>query len=154
MSLANFTLREAKHADLPVLLQFEQELINAERPFDITIKEDPVSYYDIEQMIPDEDSSVVVVEHNGEIVASGYAQLRRARHYLDHEYYSYLGFMYTLPEYRGRGLNSKIIQALKDWSAKKGLNEIRLTVYDENDPAIKAYEKVGFKKHIIEMRLE
>ncbi|WP_420321823.1 GNAT family N-acetyltransferase [Flagellimonas sp.] len=154
MSTTNFILREATPNDLPILLQFEQELIKAERPFDITIREDPVSYYDIGQMIPDEDSYVVVVEHDGKIVASGYAQSRRARHYLDHEYYSYLGFMFTLPEFRGKGLNAKIIQALKDWSAKKGLNEMRLTVYDENGPAIKAYEKVGFKKHIIEMRLE
>lgn len=154
MSTTDFTLREATQADLLVLLHFEQELIKAERPFDSTIKEDPVSYYDIAQMIPDENSYVVVVEHDKKIVASGYAQLRRARHYLDHEYYSYLGFMFTLPEFRGKGLNSKIIKALKNWSDEKGLKEMRLTVYDENVPAIKAYEKVGFKKHIIEMRLE
>ncbi len=154
MALTDFILREATLTDLPVLLDFEQELIRAERPFDCTIREDPVSYYDIGQMIPDENSCVVVVEHDGEIVASGYAQSRRARHYLDHEYYSYLGFMFTLPEFRGKGLNSEIIKALKDWSDKKGLKEMRLTVYDENSPAIKAYEKVGFKKHIIEMRLE
>ncbi|WP_298794743.1 GNAT family N-acetyltransferase [uncultured Allomuricauda sp.] len=154
MSATDFILREATQADLPVLLHFEQELIKAERPFDSTIKEDPVSYYDIAQMIPDENSYVVVVEHDKKIVASGYAQLRRARHYLDHEYYSYLGFMFTLPEFRGKGLNSKIIKALKNWSDEKGLKEMRLTVYDENVPAIKAYEKVGFKKHIIEMRLE
>ncbi|MEX0315313.1 MAG: GNAT family N-acetyltransferase [Allomuricauda sp.] len=154
MAHADFILREATSEDLPVLLHFEQELIKAERPFDVTIREDPVSYYDIGQMIPDEDSCVVVVEHDGKIVASGYAQTRRARHYLDHEYYSYLGFMFTLPEFRGKGLNSKIIRALRDWSSRKGLKEMRLTVYDGNDPAIKAYEKVGFKKHIIEMRLE
>ena len=154
MALTDFTLREATHDDLPILLQFEQELIKAERPFDVTIQEDPVSYYDIEQMIPDDDSYVVVVEHDGKIVASGYAQTRKARHYLDHEYYSYLGFMFTLPEFRGKGLNAMIIQALKDWSDQKGLSEMRLTVYDENYPAINAYEKVGFKKHIIEMRLE
>ncbi|MGX1930754.1 GNAT family N-acetyltransferase [Flagellimonas sp. 2504JD4-2] len=154
MAHADFILREAIPEDLPVLLHFEQELIKAERPFDVTIREDPVSYYDIGAMIPDDDSCVVVVECDGKIVASGYAQTRRARHYLDHEYYSYLGFMFTLPEYRGRGLNSKIINSLRDWSTKKGLQEMRLTVYDENDPAIKAYEKVGFKKHIIEMRLE
>ncbi|WP_190811622.1 GNAT family N-acetyltransferase [Flagellimonas sp. S3867] len=154
MSLSDFTLREAIHDDLPVLLHFEQELIRAERPFDITIREDPVSYYDIEKMIPDDNSCVVVVEHDGNIVASGYAQSRRARHYLDHEHYSYLGFMFTLPEFRGKGLNARIMDALKEWSFTKGLKEMRLTVYDGNDPAIKAYEKVGFKKHIIEMRLE
>lgn len=154
MPTIDFNIREATTDDLPVLLHFEQELIKAERPFDVTIKEDPVSYYDIAEMIPDDNSCVVVVEHDGKIVASGYAQSRCARHYLDHELYSYLGFMFTLPEYRGKGLNSRIIDFLKDWSDDKGLKEMRLTVYDGNDPAIKAYEKVGFKKHIIEMRLE
>ena len=62
--------------------------------------------------------------------------------------------MFTLPEYRGRGVNTKIIEKLKQWSFSKGLKEIRLTVYEDNHNAIKAYEKVGFKKHIIEMRLQ
>ena len=62
--------------------------------------------------------------------------------------------MFTLPEYRDRGVNTKIIEKLKQWSFSKGLKEIRLTVYEDNHNAIKAYEKVGFKKHSIEMRLQ
>nr|WP_299383881.1 GNAT family N-acetyltransferase [Allomuricauda sp.] len=149
-----YTIRDAVSEDLPILLQFEQELIKAERPFDVTIREDPISYYDIGEMIISDDASVLVVEHRGAIVASGYAKKRRARHYLDHEFYSYLGFMYTVPEHRGRGLNAKIMDALKTWSVQKGLHEMRLTVYADNIPALRAYEKVGFKSHIMEMRLE
>jgi ribosomal protein S18 acetylase RimI-like enzyme len=62
--------------------------------------------------------------------------------------------MYTCPDFRGKGINKMIIDTLKNWSTANGLKEIRLTVYDENQGAIRAYEKVGFKKHIIEMRLE
>lgn len=154
MSMKNIQIRNAHLEDLPVLLGFEQEIIKAERPFDVTLKEDPISYYDLKAMILDQEASVVVAEVDGKVVASGYAIPKRARHYLDHEYYAYLGFMYTDGQYRGMGINAKIVEALKSWSLERKFKEIRLTVYNDNLPAIKAYEKVGFKKHIIEMRLE
>lgn len=147
-------IRQATLEDLSTLLQFEQEIVKVERPFDITIKEGHVSYYDLAQMVQDPESHVVVAEIDGKLVASGYAIPKKARHYLDHEWYAYLGFMYTDPEYRGLGINAKIVDELKQWSIQKGFKEIRLTVYSDNLPAIRAYEKVGFKKHIIEMRLE
>ncbi len=154
MDKENVIIRNAVVADLPVLLLFEQEIIKAERPMDPTIPEDSVSYYDLSEMLADKDALVVVAEINGKLVASGYAIKKRARHYLDHDFYSYLGFMYTDPICRGRGINAAIVERLKEWSLAKGLQEIRLTVYEDNAPAIKAYEKVGFKKHIVEMRLE
>jgi ribosomal protein S18 acetylase RimI-like enzyme len=153
MTSDQITIRNATLDDLPILLHFEQGIITAERPFDVTIKEDPVSYYDLKQMILDDNSCVIVAEVDSKVVSSGYAISKRARHYLNHEYYAYLGFMYTDPEYRGRGINALIVEELKKWSNLKGFQEIRLTVYSDNLPAIKAYEKVGFKKHIIEMRL-
>jgi len=54
---------------------------------------------------------------------------------------------------RGRGVNKLIIDALVEWAAKKGLDEVRLQVYADNIPAVAAYEKVGFKKMLTEMRL-
>ena len=154
MTLPKVTVRAATLDDLPILLNFEQEIIKAERPFDVTIKSGNINYYDIGAMIQDSESHVVVAEVEGKIVASGYAIPKRARHYLDHEWYAYLGFMYTDVAYRGRGINAQIVEELKQWSHVKGFQEIRLTVYNDNISAIKAYEKVGFKKHIIEMRLE
>ena len=151
--MSEFLIREATAGDLETLLIFEQELIKAERPFDECIREDPLNYYDLGEMIRSNEIMVVVAVHEGRIVSSGYARSRRARTYLDHQEYAYLGFMYTLPEYRGRGLNKLIVQKLTSWAEKRGLNEVRLTVYDTNQAAIKAYEKAGFKKHIVEMRM-
>lgn len=152
--MKDFLVRPATMSDLDVLLGFEQGVIKAERPFDPTLAADPISYYDLKKLIESEDAQVLVVTNGDEIIASGYARIKAARHYLDHELYSYMGFMYTSPDFRGKGINKIIIDALKKWSAAKGLKEIRLTVYDENIDAIRAYEKVGFKKYIIEMRLE
>ena len=150
----NVKVRTATLDDLAILLEFEQGVISAERPFDSTLKEDPIAYYDLKALILNENASIVVAESEGKVIGSGYALIKPARHYLDHEYYSYLGFMFTLPDFRGKGVNTKIIENLRQWSVSKGLKEIRLTVYSDNYIAIKAYEKVGFKKHMIEMRLE
>jgi len=62
--------------------------------------------------------------------------------------------MYVLPAYRGKGINKKIVQALQQWAVTQNVFELRLDVYYGNEPAIKAYEKIGFLKHMIEMRLE
>jgi len=146
-------VRNAILDDLHILLAFEQELIKAERPFDPTIEEGTISYYDLGDFIARDDVKVLVAEIDGEIVGSGYAYAKRARHYLDHEYYGYLGFMYTKPSHRGKGVNQKIVEELKVWCRSQNLNEIRLTVYEDNHAALKAYEKVGFKKHLCEMRI-
>ena len=149
----NLLFRDAVLADLPTLKEFEQEIIKAERPFDPTIRVDPVNYYDLMDYVKRDDVKVVVAEVQGNLVASGYALTKKARHYLDHEDYAYLGYMYTKPEFRGKGIIQELIKNLKAWALEQGLNEVRLTVYQENVPAIKAYEKSGFKSHLNEMRM-
>ena len=73
----DFTLREAKMEDLDTLLQFEQGIVQYERPFAPNIKEDPVSYYDISQLIQREDAQViVVVSATGELIGSGYIKIK------------------------------------------------------------------------------
>ncbi|MEM9077914.1 MAG: GNAT family N-acetyltransferase [Bacteroidota bacterium] len=146
-------IRDATLEDLPILLEFEQGIITAERPYDPTLGEDPLSYYDLREMILDKNTCVIVAEADEKIVSSGYAKSKKARHYLDHENYAYLGFMFTHLAYRGMGINALIVDELVKWSKAQGFIEIRLTVYEDNIPAIKAYEKVGFKKHLVEMRI-
>lgn len=146
-------IREATTEDLSRLLDFEQGVIAAERPFDPTIAPNPVRYYNLEELLMSNESLVVVAEEAGNIMACGYAKIKKANSFLAHEYFAYLGFMFTVSDYRGKGINAQILDALKTWSIERGLTEIRLSVYEENLPAIRAYEKYGFKKHLIEMRL-
>lgn len=146
-------IRKAKIDDLAILLEFEQGIITAERPYDSTLKEDKIHYYNIEKMIVATDVEVLVAEIDSVIVGSGYARIAAAKPYLNHENYAYLGFMFTDPKHRGKGVNSKIIDALKNWSRSLDIYELRLDVYNDNLSAIKAYEKAGFKKHLINMRI-
>jgi GNAT superfamily N-acetyltransferase len=146
-------IRKATLKDLDKLLEFEQGIITAERPFDPTLKDGKISYYNIEKMISATDVEVVVAVLNESIIGSGYARIENAKPYFNHEKYAYLGFMYTDPKHRGKGVNAQIIESLTTWVRSQDVFEMRLDVYNDNPSAIKAYEKVGFKKHLINMRI-
>jgi GNAT superfamily N-acetyltransferase len=145
-------VRPATNADLATLLRFEQGVITAERPFDPTIREGPVNYYDLHYMLAAPEIRLMVAELDGVPIGSGYARIEKGRHYLKHTHHAYLGFMYVVPEHRGKGVNQLIIDALKNWAISQNINELRLDVYYDNHPAITAYEKAGFVKHLIQMR--
>jgi ribosomal protein S18 acetylase RimI-like enzyme len=148
------TIREATETEIEILLDFERGIIAAERPFDTTLKEDDIHYYDLLELIKSPKASVVVAEVNNEVVGSGYAKILKAKPYQKYNEYAYLGFMYVKPEFRGQGINQKILQHLIGWSKKQNLTEVRLEVYDENLIAKNAYLKAGFKSNLLEMRLE
>jgi GNAT superfamily N-acetyltransferase len=152
--MSNTTFRPAVLADLPILYEFEQGIVHAERPFDPTLKAGHINYYDLKELVESNGSQVIVAICEDEIVGSAYVLIQKAKPYLSHEYFAYVGFMFVKAAYRGKGISQQIIDELKSWARSKNLTEMRLDVYDENTPAVKAYEKVGFKKHLVEMRLE
>jgi len=147
-------LRKATLEDLPVLMEFMKELVNAERPMDPTIKDGNVVYYDLSEIIKNEDSELFVIELDKELVASGYAKIKEDRHYLKHSKQGYLGFMFVPKSHRGNGYNKIIVDTLLLWCKARNIHEIKLDVYEDNPSALRAYEKVGFKKHLINMRLD
>lgn len=145
--------RPANLHDLPILYEFEQGIISAERPFDPTLKSGHINYYDLKVLIESDEAEVLVAEINSEIVASGNAQIRKAKGFQSYARFAYLGFMFVKAEQRGKGIISLLLEELINWSQSKGINEIRLEVYSDNESALRAYEKAGFKKHMVEMRL-
>jgi GNAT superfamily N-acetyltransferase len=152
-SMDQITIRKANLQDMESLLRFEQGVIAAERPFDPTLKQDPVHYYNLPEMIEASHIELLVAAIDGMLIGSGYARIENSKHYLQHTQYAYLGFMYTEPRHRGKGVNRIIMEALKQWALDKNITELRLDVYYNNSAAIRAYRKVGFCEHMIEMRM-
>ncbi|TDX90283.1 GNAT family N-acetyltransferase [Chryseobacterium daecheongense] len=148
-------VREATKEDLKILLEFEQGMVAAERPFDSTLIEGEIHYYDLDYLIDSPNATVMVAEEDHQVVASGYALIKKAaKQYYNFEEYAYLGFMFVRPEYRGRGINQLILDQLLEWTKSKGISEVRLDVYDQNESAVKAYEKAGFEPLFLTMRLK
>jgi GNAT superfamily N-acetyltransferase len=145
--------RTATALDINALRQFEQGIVSAERAFDPTLKAGPVQYYDIDKMIRDEQVRFVVAERGTELIGCGFARIDNAKACLSHAQQAYLGLMYVDPRYRGQSINGGIVERLKQWCRSKGVAELRLDVYSGNLLGLGAYEKAGFSKHMIEMRL-
>jgi len=152
--MEHVTIRTATLDDLDTLLDFEQNVVSAERPFDPTLKSEGAYYYDIKHLIEAPHIELVVALSRAEIIGSGYARIEESKVYLKHQKHAYLGFMFVKPDHRGKGVNQKVIAALQEWAVTKNVTEFRLDVYQDNLPAIKAYEKIGFAKLMIEMRME
>ncbi len=51
----------------------------------------------------------------------------------------------VLKEYWGRGVATALLEKLISWSKEKGIKKINLDVFENNERAIKLYEKFGFK---------
>lgn len=151
--MSNLIIRAALQSDLPILKEFEQGIIATERPFNDSLKSEYICYYDIGALIDGESSHVMVAEEDGEIVGSGYARIRESKAHLTHDLHAYLGFMYVESTHRGQGINQLIVQALINWGKTQGMQEFYLEAYAENNSALKAYEKLGFRASLIEMKL-
>jgi ribosomal protein S18 acetylase RimI-like enzyme len=52
--------------------------------------------------------------------------------------------MGLIPEYRGRGVGTKLLSSVLDHAKRSGLEKIELYVYTSNTPAIALYRKFGF----------
>ena len=148
------TIRKATTEDLSILYEFEQGVLHAESPMDKTLKASKTYYYDIPNLISDLKVELVIAEINGVIAGCGYARIKQARDCFQFDQFSYLGFMFTKEDYRGKGVNKRIMNYLYDWSLSRGIYEVRLEVYPSNNAAIKAYEKVGMQATMHTMRID
>lgn len=150
----DIVIRPANMDDLDVLLDFEQKLIDAERPHASNLKPGDIVYYDLPKLMNSENARVAVAQVGNDIVASGYARIDPSKPHNISENHSYLGFMYVVPEWRGQRLNKLILDHLVEWSREKGITTCVLDVYASNEAAINAYRKAGFTSNLLEMVLE
>lgn len=150
--MSSVTIRPATLSDLPTLLEYEQGVIEAERPFVPQMKNTPFHYYDIGELIKADNCHLLVAVEAEQIVACGYARIEAAKPYLKHDQIGYLGFMFVHPDCRGRGLVGDILSGLEQWLVSKDVCALHLDVFAENQAAISAYKKAGFTPYLVDMR--
>ncbi|MGA2478477.1 MAG: GNAT family N-acetyltransferase [Spirochaetia bacterium] len=54
--------------------------------------------------------------------------------------------MGLLPEYRGKGIGTRLITEIMKQAAARGFHRVELEVFEENSAALALYRKVGFKE--------
>lgn len=87
---------------------------------------------------------LVAAECNGYIISCGHGGIEQAGYFLNLRQHAYLGFMYTVSEFCGGGVNKRILDELMGWAQSKIIRELRPRLYFDNVSARKAYGKAGF----------
>lgn len=59
--------------------------------------------------------------------------------------------MLVLEAYRSKGVGKKLVSAFLQWSKEQGAQRVFVKAYSPNERAIKFYEKLGFKPHVLEL---
>jgi GNAT superfamily N-acetyltransferase len=150
--MQDMTVRPARAHDLAAIEEFQQRIIEAERPFDPTLGRGAIRYYDTAQLLAADNVRLAVAELDGALVGCGFVRIEAAKPYLAHRLHGYLGLMYVDPSVRGRSINAAIVDHLKEWCRTRKVLELRLEVYHGNLAARRAYEKSGFTPLLVEMR--
>ena len=126
-TLVEFTSQEAEEAEGST-----KDLARLERGVKAALEDDSIAMY---WVLVDEDENPV-----GSISA--------LKEWSDWNagFYWWIQSMYIVPEQRGRGHMSKLLNAVEhEMQGQNGL-ELRLYVHQQNERAIRAYEKCGFKR--------
>jgi ribosomal protein S18 acetylase RimI-like enzyme len=102
-------------------------------------------FFDIFQLVreyityrPDSELVYFVIYKNDEIVS-----MLRFYYYIKKSY-GYFNMVYTNPKFRGQGICQNMVRFIID-NSKKYIKKYELEVITNNIPAIKCYERVGFK---------
>jgi ribosomal protein S18 acetylase RimI-like enzyme len=149
-------IRKAELSDVKIIDTFQNGIGEHERILDYNIKsEGRIRYYtleDIERLIKSEDSVIFIAELNSKPVGCGFGNVQK--NYADWSRYKYkgnIGMMFVEKEFRSQGVGGIILEKLLNWFKEKEIKDIRLQVYKNNDIAVNAYRKAGFKDYILEM---
>ena len=141
METQNFLVRRATSSDLEKLVSFAfaeaSEAEKTERSPELIREGVRVGL---------EDSSVArywVLEKEGADVIGNISVVREWSNW-NAGYYWWIQSMFLHPEYRGKGLMGRLIEAVRMAAKQEGAVELRLYVHSGNERAIKAYRKAGF----------
>lgn len=141
MKTQNFLVRKANHSDLEKLVSFAiAEAGEAEKTarsagliregVRVGLGDDSIAMY---WVLEKEDSDVI-----------GNVSVVKEWSNWNAGYYWWIQSMFLHPEYRGKGLMGKLIEAVREAAKHEGAVELRLYVHNKNERAIKAYRKAGF----------
>ncbi len=151
----NLVIRPATLEDFDIIDQFQVGLIEFERKFDPSIApEKETRYYprgEIEGLI--RAKSLLVAEIDGKLVGCGFGKVEKVD-WAEPRESGYIGFIYVLPEHRGKGVATAIISKLVEYFKAKGISLFRIKSYSDNERAINAYKKLGFVPYLTELYLK
>jgi ribosomal-protein-alanine N-acetyltransferase len=146
-------IREATEDDLSNILNLQKELMKVEDAFNSFARSNTnYTKEDILEYIKNDSYYFLIAEENSKIIACGFCTTQEGKLWNMNEVIGYIGFMVTIPKFRGKGIGHKIIEKLIKYLEQLEIKEIELCVYPQNKDAIQFYEKANFKPFTLNMR--
>lgn len=146
--IEKFTIRAGTEQDIPLILAFRKRLFqetgvtaDALLPDVDTILND---LYHKEYSAGTMRHYIAYTEENvPAAVAGGLIKTDFPYHLFHPGYYGWIVDVYTLPEYRGRKLATKLLEHTNQWLKEKGVYEAKLIA--AGSEARRLYERIGFR---------
>jgi ribosomal protein S18 acetylase RimI-like enzyme len=153
-------IRNATHADVPVLGRLGKLLVQTHYDFDnkrfIPASDRTEQGYGsfLGSQIDDKDAVVIVAEENGRVVGYSYGSNE------GHDWMSLRGPAGELhdivvdPAHRGKGIGERLLAAMVKALEEKGAPRVVLSTAYPNDTAQRLFERAGFRRTMVEMTRE
>ena len=95
---------------------------------------------------------LITAEKNNEIHGFAHGQLKLGPDYFGNPLIGHIAHIYVSKETRQAGIGREIYEKLHSWFLEKKVSSIELQVVSENEGALKFWNKMGFKKEILQLR--
>jgi ribosomal protein S18 acetylase RimI-like enzyme len=160
MSLTSTSIRNATRADLPALGRLGATLMRTHYAFDpnrfLSPGDDPEGGYAwfLETQLDESEVVVLVAEQAGEIVGYVYAGLEPLSW---KELRGPAGFIHDIvvdDRARRSGIAKQLMAAAVAWLRANGAPRVMLWTAAQNDGAQRLFERLGFRRTMLEMALE
>ncbi|MFH1500348.1 MAG: GNAT family N-acetyltransferase [archaeon] len=149
-------IREARLKDIKRINEISLEGIFQENSFQYTgnkkkVKEEADYEFKkhkrtIKRGIQDKKQYWIVAEEKGIVVGFGSAYIKKDKGVTES--------VYIDKEFQRRGYGAKILNHLVKWLKSKNLKHIDSYLLTKNFPSLKLHKKIGFKPHVLRMKLK
>jgi len=100
----------------------------------------------LQKIIENKDAVILVAEVDGQLVGLGEVYMREDSPNplkVQHKY-GHLQSMIVTESYRGRGIGTRILEAVEQWAKEKNAAEVRLDTWEFKEGPLEFYEKRGY----------
>lgn len=142
----DFTTRHTKPADLQVFRELRLEALkNHPSAFGSDYEEtllQPQSYWEKRLTFQAGEQALFFSEHRGQPMGMAGIVLNNSK---KNHHSATIISVYVKPEWRGRRIAETLIHTCLGWAAEHGAVIVKLAVVADNLPAIRTYERCGFR---------
>jgi ribosomal protein S18 acetylase RimI-like enzyme len=159
--VANVTIRPATPSDLPALGRLGALLMRTHYNFDQKRFLEPGANADegyawfLGEQLKDEGNAVVLVaEQDDDVVGYVYAALEPISWKELREACGFIHDVAVDERARRHGLATALIEAAMKWLSDRGAPRVVLGTAEQNEPAQRLFERLGFRRTMVEMTRE